>query len=111
MSSILKERPASEIAGAHVMARAWLAFCHALWRGSPAASAFAEWLAGFWEPALERPAGRPDATSPHLTGHPIAWFERDGWVSGHLPGQRGGYLLPREIVFDYPWRSLAAPAA
>ena len=110
MNSAPRRMPASASA-AWVMAAAWATYYNAILRGDPAASAFAEWLAEYWEPSLERPAGRPDATSPQSAGSPIAWFERDGWVSGHVPGQRGGYLLPRAIVLDYPWNSLLAPAA
>lgn len=104
--------PGQEITGARVMAGAWTEYRAALWRGEPAASAFAEWLAGYWEPLLNRPAGDPDARSP-LASRPgsIEWFERDGWVSGHVPGQRGGYLLPRAIVLHHPWATLEAPAA
>jgi hypothetical protein len=104
--------PGAETAGARVMAEAWADYYTALWRGDPAASAFAEWLAGFWEPSLQRPAGAADARSPYITGGgAIDWFEREGWVSGHVPGQSGGYLLPRAIVLDYPWVTLEEPAA
>jgi hypothetical protein len=101
-----------DTAGARVMADAWAEYYVALWHGDPAASAFAEWLAGYWEPALERPAGEPDSWSPYFAlGDTIDWFERDGWVSGHIPGKRGGYLLPRSVVLQYPWVALEEPAA
>ena len=44
--------PRSETAGARLIANAWSAYYEALWRGDPAASEFAEWLAKFWEPSL-----------------------------------------------------------
>jgi hypothetical protein len=111
MTTAQRRMPASASAGARVMAAAWVTYSNALWRGDPTASAFAEWLAGFWEPSLARPAGRPDARSAYATGGAIEWFEREGWVSGHVPGQQGGYLLPRAVVLDYPWTPLVAPAA
>lgn len=105
-------RQAIEINCARIMADAWhdhyVAFC----LGDAAVSAFAEWLAGFWEPSLERPTGEPDARSPLAArGRGIDWFERDGWVWGHVPGRGGGYLLPRAAVLDYPWIAPLAPAA
>ena len=61
---------------------------------------------------LERPSGAPDARSPHAaSGRGIDWFERDGWVSGHIPGLRGGFLLPRSMILDHPWIAPIAPAA
>jgi hypothetical protein len=94
------------------MASAWAGYFVALLHGDPSASGFAEWLAEFWEPSLERPAGAPDARSPHAAGgRGIDWFERDGWVSGHIPGLHGGYLLPRSMILDHPWIAPIAPAA
>jgi hypothetical protein len=94
------------------MASAWLEHIAALLRGDPAASAFAEWLAAFWEPSLERPAGAPDAVSPFAAaGRGIEWFERDGWVSGYIPGRSGGYLVPRLAIFGQPWATVLALAA
>jgi hypothetical protein len=102
----------SETVGARLMASAWSGYYAALWRGDPAASAFAEWLAGFWESSLERPAGVPDAFSPHAAGGlGIEWFERGRWISGYIPGHAGGYLLPRAAVLDHPWMTAVAPAA
>jgi hypothetical protein len=102
----------TETAGARVMSDAWTQYSIALWRGDPAASAFAEWLAGFWEPSLDRPARRADAQSRSLlAGGTIDWFEQDGWVSGHIPGQAGGYLLPRAVILHYSWILLEEPAA
>jgi hypothetical protein len=102
----------ADTAGAQVMASAWTGCVVALWRGDPLASAFAEWLASFWEPSLQRPEGEPDAQSPFAAGGlGIDWFERDGWVSGHIPGQEGGYLLPRLAIFGQPWAATLEPAA
>ncbi len=83
MSNVLTPFPRSETAGARLMASIWSAYYAALWRGDLAASSFAEWLAGFWEPRLERPDGTPDARSALAAdGRGIEWFERDGWVYG-----------------------------
>jgi hypothetical protein len=94
------------------MAAAWFSFNAALWRGDPAASDFAEWLAGFWEPSLDHPDGTPDARSPLATGgRGIEWFEREGWVYGVVPGRSGGYLVPRVAILDHVWPRVIAPAA
>ena len=94
------------------MAGAWSAYYAALWLGDPAASGFAEWLAGFWEPSLERLGGIPDARSALAAGgRGIEWFERDGWVYGFVPGHSGGYLLPRVAIFEHLWPTFMAPAA
>jgi len=102
----------SETASARLIANAWSGYSAALWRGDPAASVFAEWLAGFWEPGLERPDGTPDARSAlAANGRGIEWFERDGWVYGVVPGQCGGYLVPRVTVLEHLWLRVMAPAA
>ena len=112
MTNVVTTFPRSETAGARLMASAWAAYYAALWRGDPAASSFAEWLAGFWEPVLDRPDGAPDARSA-LTpdGRGIEWFERDNWVFGVIPGSTGGYLLPRVAILRHPWLIDIAPAA
>jgi hypothetical protein len=98
--------------GARLMATAWAEYFVALTLGDPAASAFAEWLAGFWEPSLERPDGVADVRNPFAAGgRGIDWFERDGWVRGHIPGHAGGYLVPRAAIFAHLSRPGLAPAA
>jgi hypothetical protein len=112
MTNVVTPFPRSETAGAQLMANAWSAYYAALWRGDPAASDFAEWLAGFWQPDLGRPDGTPDALSALAAdGRGIEWFERDGWVYGVVPGVAGGYLLPRMVILGQPWASVIAPAA
>ena len=104
--------PGVDSAGARIMANAWTDAFVALWRGEASASIFAEWLATYRDPTLDLPTGEPDATCPYGMGDGgMTWFERDGWVSGHVPGQPGGYLLPRETVLEHPWVSLIAAAA
>jgi hypothetical protein len=101
-----------ELAGVRLMAAAWDEYYLALWHGDGAASAFAEWLAGFWEDALDRPLGEPDARSPYAAnGRGIDWFERDGWVSGHIRGRAGGYLVPSAAILRQPWSLAVVPAA
>jgi hypothetical protein len=112
MTNVVTPFPRSEIAGARLMASAWSAYYAALWRGDPAASDFAEWLAGFWQPGLGRPDGTPDARSAlAANGHDLEWFERDGWVYGVVPGFDGGYLLPSMAILTQPWARVVAPAA
>jgi hypothetical protein len=112
MTSVLIPFPRSEIAVPRLMAGAWSAYYAALWRGDPSASSFAEWLADFWEPSVERPEGTPDARSALAAGgRGIEWFERDGWVYGVVPGQTGGYLLPRVAILEHLWPGVIAPAA
>ncbi|MBW3633185.1 MAG: hypothetical protein KY456_09155 [Chloroflexi bacterium] len=98
--------------GARLMASAWAAYYAALWRGDPAASDFAEWLAQFWEPTLDGPAGAPDARNALAAGgRGIEWFERDECVFGVIPGSQGGYLVPRAMILEHPWMTIVAPAA
>ena len=111
MSSVPTRMVSGETSAARLMANAWSACHEALWQGDPAASAFAEWLAEFWDPELERPSGLADARGAYRVGGEIAWFDRDGWVSGHIAGQRGGYLVPREEVLELAWSSLIESAA
>lgn len=112
MTTVLTPFPRSETAVARFMASAWSAYYAALLRGDPSASGFAEWLADFWEPSLERPHGIPDARSVLAAGgRGIEWFERDGWVHGVVPGQAGGYLLPRIAILEHLWPRSMAPAA
>ena len=112
MTYTLTPFPRSETAGARLMASAWSAYYAALWRGDPAVSVFAEWLAGFWEPSLESPDGTPDARSAlDAGGRGIEWFERDGWVFGVIPGRSGGYLLPRVAILKQLRPGAMAPAA
>jgi hypothetical protein len=112
MTSALTAFPRSETVGARLMASAWSAYYAAIWRGDPAASDFAEWLAGFWESSLERPDGTPDARSALAAGdRGIEWFERDGWVYGFVPAHSGGYLLPRVAILEHLWPRAIAPAA
>lgn len=112
MTSVLAPFPRSETSGARLMADAWSAYYAAIWRGDPAASGFAEWLAGFWEPSLQRPDGTTDALSALAAGgRGIEWFERDGWVYGVVPGHSGGYLLPRVAILEQLWPRVIATAA
>ena len=112
MTNIVTPFARSETAGARLIANAWSAYYTALGRGDSAASDFAEWLAGFWVPGLERPDGPPDARSALTADHRgIEWFERDGWVYGVVPGIGGGYLLPCLAILGQPWGRLVAAAA
>jgi hypothetical protein len=112
MTTVPTRMLGAEIVGARVMAEAWADYYIALWHGDPAASTFAEWLAGYWEPSLHRPAGPADAQSPFAGGFgAIDWFEREGWVTGHIPGQSGGYLIPRATILEFPWVVLEESAA
>ena len=112
MTNSVTPFPRCETASARLIASAWSSHFAALWRGNPAASDFAEWLAGFWEPSLERLGGAPDAQSALAAdGRGIEWFERDGWVFGFVPGFSGGYLLSRLTILGQPWARAIAPAA
>ena len=94
------------------MASAWAAYYAALWRGDPAASDFAEWLAGFWEPSLERPDGTPDARSALAAGgRGIEWFERDGWVYGYRSRPRRRLPAAARRHSRHLWPRFMAPAA
>lgn len=94
------------------MASAWSASYEALWRGDTSASGFAEWLAGFWESTIDHPDGAPDALSALAAGgRGVEWYERSGWVIGIVPGQRGGYVLPRATILEQLWPGVLVPAA
>ncbi len=103
--------PGSDAAGARIMAQSWTEAYVALWRGEAAAASFAEWLAGFWVEQLPPPEDSADAASLYAAvDGEIAWYDRDGFVTGHLPGQAGGYRVPRELVMTYPWVALETAA-
>ena len=103
--------PGADTAGARIMAQAWTEAYVALWRGEPAAATFAVWLAPFWVEHLPDPDGSAHATSLYaMVEGEIEWYDRDGFVTGYLPGQSGGYRLPRELVMTYPWVALASAA-
>lgn len=85
------------------MAKAWANYIAALSHGHASASAFAEWLAGHWEARLDRPSGLPDARSRlALAGGSVDWYERDGWITGHIAGHEGGYLLSLTALSTRP---------
>jgi hypothetical protein len=112
MTNSVTQLQRCETAGARFIANAWSAYYEALWRGHPAASEFAEWLAKFWEPSLVRPDGTPDAQCAlAANGRGIDWFERDGWVYGVVLGQCGGYLLPSVTILEHLWPRVVATAA
>ena len=111
MSNVLTPFPRSETAGARLMASIWSAYYAALWRGDLAASGFAEWLAGFWEPSWSARTEPPMRGALAADGRGIEWFERDGWVFGMIPGHSGGYLLPRVAILEHLWPKVIAPAA
>ena len=111
MSSRPTRFPGGDTAGARIMAQALTEAYVALWRGEATAASFAEWLAGFWVEQLPQPEGSADATSLYaMVDGEIEWYDRDGFVTGHLPGQSGGYRLPRELVMTYPWIALDTAA-
>lgn len=104
--------PGATRSGARVMASAWTNYLAALGHGDASASAFAEWMAGHWEPLLDRPSGLPDARSRlALAGGSVDWYERDGWVTGHISGHEGGYLLSLTALSARPEIGLSQRAA
>ena len=104
--------PTVTSAGARLMAKVWSDYVSALGRGESSASAFAEWMASHWEPRLDRPAGLPDARGRlALAGGSVDWYERDGWISGHIAGQVGGYVLSLTALAARPELGFAQRAA
>src|SRR5215204_4911560 len=67
-------RPPSGTA-AHALARAYLQYASACWRGESLTSVFASRLGAFWRPELpSAPVAAPDAVSPHGGGgRGIGW--------------------------------------
>lgn len=105
--SILRQEPAggspmTPEAGpaARALARGYLHYVSALWRGERNAADFAIWLDRFWCADLPpSPARVPDAISPHGGGgHGIAWFGTTDEVRGYISGIHGGYRVPLAAV-------------
>jgi hypothetical protein len=85
---------------AQSLARAYLRFASAYWRGDAAGSSFADHLDVYWRSELPAAPGQtPDAISPHGGGgRGIQWYEVDGEVHGHVPGSLGGYRVPVNAI-------------
>lgn len=106
---------------ARTLARCYLRYVSAVWRGDPTAARFAEWIDAFWTHDLPQPpADVPDAISPHGgAGHGISWFEGDNEVLGYVNGVGSGYRVPFSAIpsatppgsTDPCWRNQTAPAA
>lgn len=92
--------PPAAGAAARALARGYLRYVSALWRGERHAAAFASWLDRFWCAALPpAPARLPDAISPHGgAGHGIAWFGTVDEVRGYVSGASGGYRVPLTAI-------------
>lgn len=90
--------PATAPRGTHArsLARCYLRYVSAVWRGDPSAARFAGWIDTFWTVDLPPvPAAMPDAISPHGgAGHGISWFERDNEILGYINGVGTGYRIP-----------------
>ncbi len=87
-------------AQARSLARCYLRYVSALWRGDPTATRFATWIDSFWTIDLPpAPADVPDAISPHGgAGHGISWFECDNEILGYVNGVGTGYRVPIAAV-------------
>ena len=81
---------------ARALARCYLRYVSALWRGDDSAAAFASWIDQFWSAVLPPvPDAMPDAISPHGgAGHGISWFETVGEIRGYIGAAPGGYRVP-----------------
>ena len=88
-------QPATE-KEACALALSYLRWASACWRGDSLAPVFATQLGACWRPALPpKPAGQPDAISPHGGGgRGIHWYHTDAEVLGYVPGAAGGYQVP-----------------
>jgi hypothetical protein len=88
-------RPVTE-KDACALALSYLRWASACWRGDSLAAVFATQLEACWSPALPpKPAGRPDAISPHGGGgRGIHWYHTDEEVLGYVLGAAGGYQVP-----------------
>ena len=73
-------------AAARALARCYLRYVSAVWRGDVTLAAFAAWLDAYWDREIPPvPASMPDAISPHGGGgHGICWFE----TADEYPGLR-----------------------
>jgi hypothetical protein len=87
-------------AAARALARCYLRYVSAVWRGDVTLAAFAAWLDAYWDRELPPvPASMPDAISPHGGGgHGICWFETADEIRGYVSGTTGGFRVPLGAV-------------
>jgi hypothetical protein len=92
-------RPVTE-KDACALALSYLRWASACWRGDSLAAVFATQLEACWSSALPpKPAGPPDAISPHGGGgRGIHWYHTDEAVIGYVPGSAGGYQVPGAAI-------------
>ena len=94
----IRDNPNLPTAGsaARALARCYLRYVSALWRGDDAAAAFASWIDQFWSAALPPiPQTMPDEISPHGgAGHGISWFQTADAILGYVGAASGGYRVP-----------------
>ena len=82
------------------LARAYLDYISAYWRGDAGALQMRDRLAAFFSADMPMEPMRPaDAFSPHgARGHGIRWYECGDTVLGYVPGTTSGYRIPLECV-------------
>lgn len=104
--------------GAEDLARAYLDYISAYWRGDAGASTFGERLAAFWGAGLPtEPMRNADAFSPHgAGGRGIRWYECGAEICGYTPGCATGYRIPMTCIAELacadgisPGQAVAAP--
>lgn len=92
----------SATGSAGALARAYLEYVSAYWRGDAPASQMGDQLATFFGADMPPEPMRPaDAFSPHgARGRGIRWYECDDAVLGYVPGATSGYRIPQACVAD-----------
>lgn len=95
-------RPCSGTGSAGALARAYLDYVSAYWRGDAPASQMGDQLATFFGADMPvEPVRQADAFSPHgARGHGIRWYECGDAVVGYVPGATSGYRIPQACVAE-----------
>lgn len=93
----------SATGSASALARAYLDYISAYWRGDSDALQMRDRLAAFFRVDMPMEPMRPaDAFSPHgARGHGIRWYECSDAVLGYVPGTTSGYRIPRACVVEF----------
>ena|SRR5215216_1289631 len=85
---------------ARELARRYLRAVSGAWLSGPERCVFDCGLSPYWRDDLPlRPARDADAVSPHGGGgRGIHWYESAAALTGHIPGVKGGYVIPLPLA-------------
>lgn len=85
---------------AHDLSLAYVRAVSSYWRGdSDLLPRFNAWLARYWRDGPTEPTPDPQAECPHAAaGRGIRWYEQGPVLHGFVPGKRGYFQIPRNVV-------------